>query len=602
MPLRRRDALRGAGAAVLSPIVGVPAHAATGPALARVRPGDRGWPGPDAWGQLNTAVGGRLIKVEPLLAGCEGDPDGSACTAVLLDLKNPYYITEQPAGTQSSGWVNSWLSAPSVYAVAARSTQDVVAAVNFARTHRLRLVIKGGGHSYLGGSNAPDLLLVWMRPMDRITLHDDFVGQSCAGKQAGVPAVSVETGACWLPVYQAVTTAAGRYVQGGGCATVGVAGLVLGNGFGSFSKNYGSAGTGLLEAEIVTADGRVRVANACSEPDLFWALKGGGNGSFGVVTQLTLLTHMIPEFCGRVIGAIKANSDDAFRRAIAQFNALYANRLFNRHWGEQAAFQPDNVLSLNLAFHDYTKAQAEADLRPLLDFVASHPADYAVIQPVNIVAIPARHYWDADYRSKNLPSTIVHDPRPGAPAGNIWWSGNQDEVGLFLHGYKSAWLPEALLDDTQRAHLDDALFAASRHSTVTLHYNKALAGAPPDAIAAVRDTPMNPAVAEAFALAIVANGGPPAYPGMPGKPDLALARHNAAEIKQAIRVLRELVPNAGSYVSEAGFVDPDWQQHSFGANYTRLLEVKRRYDPECLFVTHHGVGSEAWSQDGFTPA
>ena len=158
-----------------------------------------------------------------------------------------------------------------------------------------------------------------------------------------------------------MTTTAGRYVQGGGCATVGVAGLVLGNGFGSFSKNYGSAGTGLLEAEIVTADGRVRVANACSEPDLFWALKGGGNGSFGVVTQLTLRTHMIPEFCGRVIGAIKANSDDAFRRAIAQFNTLYANRLFNRHWGEQAAFQPDNVLSLNLAFHDYTKAEAEAD-------------------------------------------------------------------------------------------------------------------------------------------------------------------------------------------------------------------------------------------------
>ena len=70
---------------------------------------------------------------------------------------------------------------------------------------------------------------------------------------------------------------------------------------------------GLLEAEIVTADGRVRVANACSEPDLFWALKGGGNGSFGVMTRLTLLTHMIPNSAA-VIGAIKANSDDAFRR------------------------------------------------------------------------------------------------------------------------------------------------------------------------------------------------------------------------------------------------------------------------------------------------
>ena len=136
---------------------------------------------------------------------------------------------------------------------------------------------------------------------------------------------------------------------------------------------------------------------------------------------------------------------------------------------------------------------------------------------------------------------------------------------------------------------------------MTLHYNKGLAGAPPDAVAAVRDTPMNPAVAEAFALAIIADGGPPAYRGMPENPDLALARHNAAAIKQAIGVLRELVPDAGSYVSEAGFLDSEWQQRSFGANYTRLLEVKRRYDPECLFVTHHGVGSEAWSQDGFTP-
>ena len=88
-----------------------------------------------------------------------------------------------------------------------------------------------------------------------------------------------------------MTTVAGRYVQGGGCTTVGVAGLILGGGFGSFSKSYGMAGAALLEAEIVTADGRVRIANACTNADLFWALKGGGNGSFGVVTRLTLRTR-----------------------------------------------------------------------------------------------------------------------------------------------------------------------------------------------------------------------------------------------------------------------------------------------------------------------
>ena len=600
MVLRRRTLLHGAGAGALAPMLPDGARAATGPA--RVRPGDPGWPGPAAWGELDAAVGGRLIRVAPLLAACAGDPAGSACADMLRNLQNPYFLGEQAAGTQTSGWVDAWTSAPSAYAVAARSAEDVAAAVNFARVHHLRLVVKGGGHSYLGGSNAPDSLLVWTRPMDRIVLHDDFVGQGCEGRQAAVPAVSVGTGARWLPVYQAVTTGAARYVQGGGCATVGVAGLVLGNGFGSFSKNYGSAGAWLLEAEIVTADGRVRLANACTEPDLFWALKGGGFGSFGVVTRLTLRTHGLPVFCGGVFGAIKASSDEAFRRLIAAFSAVYAARLFNRHWGEQVAFRPDNVLTLALVFHDRTQAQAAADCAPLLDFVAARPADYTIVQPVRVAALPARRWWDAEFLAAVAPEFIARDPRAGAPAGNMWWAGNQGEVGFFLHGYESAWLPAALLDDAGRARLDDALFAASRHWAVALHCNKGLAGAPVEAIEAARETAMNPAVTEAFALAIIAHGGPPAYPGMPGPgPDLAAARRDGAAIGRAIGVLRDLVPDAGSYVSEAAFADPDWRRRSFGANYDRLLAVKRQYDPDDLFITHHGVGSERWSQDGFTP-
>src|SRR5690242_7230792 len=211
------------------------------------------------WDELNRAVDGRLIKVTPLLAPCEAAPDSTGCNDRLHDLRNPYFLGEQPAGTETSGWVDAWQSATSAYAVPAHTTADVVSAVNFARTYRLRLVVKGGGHSYLGGSNAPDSLLIWMRPMDAITLHDSFVPRGCAGQQPGLPAVSVGTGARWLPVSNAVTTDAGRYVQGGGCTTVGVGGHVLGNGFGSFSKRYGAAGAALLEAEIVTADGAVRI-------------------------------------------------------------------------------------------------------------------------------------------------------------------------------------------------------------------------------------------------------------------------------------------------------------------------------------------------------
>ena len=264
----------------------------------RVRPSDPAWPSHASWAKLNEAVGGRLIKVNSPLNACRETPDTAGCGDLFTKLQNPYYIGDNVALTQSAGWLDAWESQPSVYAVAAEKTDDVVAAVNFARDNNLRLVVKGGGHSYLGTSNAADSLLVWTRPMYSIVLHDSFVGAGCSAAQAPQPAVTIEAGAMWVDVYEAVTTKVGRYVQGGGCVTVGVAGLVQGGGFGSFSKNYGTAASWLLEAEIVTADGAVRLANACTNPDLFWAVKGGGGGSFGIVTKLTLRTHELPALFG----------------------------------------------------------------------------------------------------------------------------------------------------------------------------------------------------------------------------------------------------------------------------------------------------------------
>ena len=157
------------------------------------------------------------------------------------DLDNPFYIGDQPGITQTLGWANAWATKPSVYAVAARNADDIAAAVNFARENRLRLVVKGGGHSYQGTSNAADSLLVWTRHMNDITMHDTFRSPGLRGHHAPQPAVTVGAGTIWLHAYDAVTTKAGRYVQGGGCTTVGVAGLIQSGGFGSFSKHYGTA-------------------------------------------------------------------------------------------------------------------------------------------------------------------------------------------------------------------------------------------------------------------------------------------------------------------------------------------------------------------------
>jgi FAD/FMN-containing dehydrogenase len=476
----------------------------------------------------------------------------------------------------------------------------VVAAVNFAREHNLRVVIKGGGHSYTGGSSAPDSLLIWTRHMNQVTLHDAFTAQGCEPLGAPQPAVSVQSGAMWMDAYDAVTTRGGRYVQGGGCTTVGVAGLVQGGGFGSWSKNFGTAAAGLLEAEVVTADGQVRIANACQNADLFWALKGGGGGSFGVVTRMTLRTRELPEYFGAVFGSIKASSDDAFRALIARVIELYATSLFNPHWGETLHVETDNVLRLSMVYQGLTRQEAEGLWAPFFEWVRASE-EYSISSEILIVEVPARNFWDVEYFERHLPGIQIKDDRPGASPRHVFWEGDRGQVGWFIYHYKSAWLPASLLLDAQRARLADVLFESSRYASVSLHFNKGLAGARAEDLAAVRDTSTNPEVLEAFALAIIASGGGPAYPDMPGAPpDLEQARRQALSIGEAADALMKAAPGAGAYVSESDFFQAGWQTAFWGANYPRLVAVKRKYDPDGLFFVHHGVGSEGWSADGFT--
>jgi FAD/FMN-containing dehydrogenase len=568
----------------------------------RVRPSDPDWPSSENWEMLKQQVGGRLIRVESPLAACQSAPGSAACQAVLKDLQNPYFIGDEPGATQTTGWLDGWTSTPSAYAVAARNTADVVAAVNFARVNNLRLVVKGGGHSYQGTSNAADSLLIWTRTMKNIVLHDAFVPAGCSGKLAPHPAVTIDAGAMWMDAYNAVTTIGGRYVQGGGCTTVGVAGLIQSGGFGSFSKSYGMAAAGLMEAEVVTADGVVRTANAYTHPDLFWAIKGGGGGTFGVVTKVTLRTRELPAFFGRVQATIKACSDDAFRRLIGRFVAFYSERLFNSQWGESITFRSDNTFLITMSYQGSDQQEPRKVWQPFFDWVARTPQEFNIVSTPYLGTMPARNYWDAAYREKNHPGAVLTDPRPGSPATQVWWASTQEEVGIYVHGYESMWLPSSLLQNDQRSRLVDALFASTRYWEVFLHFNKGLAGAPAEAIAAAADTAINPTVLNAFTLVIIAGGKPLAYPGIPGhEPDLTVARRDARAISRSMDELRKIVANPGSYVSEGNFYEQSWQRAYWGTNYPRLRIVKTKYDPEGLFFVHHGVGSEGWSADGFRP-
>ncbi len=154
---------------------------------------------------------------------------------------------------------------------------------------------------------------------------------------------------------------------------------------------------------------------------------------------------------------------------------------------------------------------------------------------------------------------------PLAPADNLWFAEQESELGVFIHGYQSVWLPASLLEPGQRGRLAEALFAATDHWAVALHVNKGLAGADAADLAAAKDTAMNHAVLDAFALAIIAGGEPDAYRYLVDRaPDLGAARRDAKAIGDAADKLRRVAPDCGSYVSEGDYFDAQWQQSFWG--------------------------------------
>jgi len=247
-----------------------------------------------------------------------------------------------------------------------------------------------------------------------------------------------------------------------------------------------------------------------------------------------------------------------------------------------------------MVFQGLTRSEAVAAWQPFFAAIDASPGDFDLeFSPLRIVSTDARSFW-APTLFKRTFGFIKRDDRPGAPETNVFWPGDQGQAAQVLHGYESLWLPAALLRPPRRAELADAIFAATRHWTVSLHLNKGLAGAPASALAAARDTATNPAMLGAFALAILGAHGGPAYPGVPGhSPDEALARAQAAAIDRAAAALRKVAPDGGAYVSESNYFQRDWQRAFWGTNAVRLRTIKAAVDPDGLFVTHHGPADEA---------
>jgi len=538
-------------------------------------------PGRGAWAALEQQLQGRLLT--PQL------PWRNANAAVLKQLRNPFWIQAQPEGLQSTGWLGGWTAVASTRAIAAESAADLAAGVRFARQHRLRLVVKGAGHDYLGRNCAPDSLLLWTQPMQGITVQEAFVPQGAPAGTAPVQAITVQAGVRWLDVY-AAATAAGRYVQGGGCTSVGACGgFILGSGFGSFSKRYGSGAAGLLEAEVVTADGQIRRVNSYQDPDLFFALRGGGACSFAVLSSITLLSHQIPTRLGLVTGGVQASDDAAYRELIEAVLRFYPSHLDNPHWGEQIQFNPDNKLGFLLTALDLPDAQVRSSLETLLAPFRAQPDRFRVAPECTFM--PFADIWNAEAWERLKPGMVTRDDQPGAPQGRFWWDGNQGEVGAFWNSYDSLWIPTQALKQRPEQ-VADAFFDASRHHGFTFQINKGLSGEAAEARQRDRETALHPDCYAAAALVICASAQQYRYPGLAGhEPDIAQGRRDAKKVQQVLATLRQLFPEAGTYSNETDYFLKQAGQAQWGPHLKRLQAIKRRVDPSNLFRVHNGIGT-----------
>ncbi|MDQ0775709.1 FAD/FMN-containing dehydrogenase [Streptomyces aurantiacus] len=192
-------------------------------------------------------------------------------------------------------------------------TDDIRTALAYARAHDIRVSIRNGGHSYAGWSSGDGRLIVDVSKLSEVR---------ASGNEAVVGA-----GAKLIDVYRALA-AKGVTIPAGSCPTVGISGLTLGGGHGVVSRAYGLTCDSLTQATLITADGKQLTASATENKDLFWALRGAGNGNFGVVTELRFTTHPAPQ-------GVTANMSWPWSRAAAVVEA----------WQEWGPDQPDEIWS-----------------------------------------------------------------------------------------------------------------------------------------------------------------------------------------------------------------------------------------------------------------
>jgi FAD/FMN-containing dehydrogenase len=293
-------------------------------------------------------------------------------------------------------------------------TADVAATVLFARETGLPFSIRGGGHNVTGfGTNDGGLVL------DLSSLRTVHVAQDARIARVG-------GGATWGDVDNA-THPFGLATPGGVLSTTGVGGLTLGGGFGYLTRKYGLCCDNLVSAEVVTADGRTVTASSEENPDLFWALRGGG-GNFGVVTSFEFRLHPVGTVVGGPVFYPIDRCGDVMR-FYRDFIATASEELgafFGFHIAPPAPFIPDHLHNVPVcaivSCYSGAVEDGERVLKPIREFGPpvldlTGPMPYPAMNAMFDALLPPglQHYWKADFDRELTDDAIAahldHGPR-----------------------------------------------------------------------------------------------------------------------------------------------------------------------------------------------
>ncbi|OCL05070.1 FAD/FMN-containing isoamyl alcohol oxidase-like protein MreA [Glonium stellatum] len=559
-------------------------------------PGDATWPSAVQWATLNSSLGGALIKGAPPAAVCYPGPtyDADRCAYVRSHWFNSTFFTADPT-SQMEQWqtgnncplppANSTTNltcnaiAQPVYTVNATTVKHLQLAVNFARNNNLRVVIKNTGHDFIGRSAGGGALNIWTHHLK----NSQYLPSARIGEYRGRAMRMGSAMEAWevyrlmgkhnITLIAPISSTVGAY-----------GGFMQGGGHSLLTSYYGFMADQVLSLEVVTADGRFVHAGPDENDDLFFAIRGGGGGNFGIVTSVVVKAYpvlpiSVPSvtFSAGLSFIGPSVSNETFWTGVRTYFSHVIRICNAKGLGFNyissftlPPFSPfSNSSSRILSFQGSAMLPGMSPNQSM-SFIAPLIAD------LNKVGINVSNQAPVYYPSYSA----YGDRPPGEGVGN----------GRF----GSRLFPRTSFEDPNSDTFADTMAAIREfveeggYSFHSVNYSPSEDTAPDPGNNAV-----NPALRKAIAHATGFDSGD--Y-GPYSTSAEQIASHR--RLTQYLQKWRDVSPGAGAYMNEADTQEPDWQQSFYGENYERLSAIKKRRDPWSLFHTVTGVGSEEWEVEG----